>query len=105
MLHLKDIKRADGDDIVLFIRDAASVPSAAFGWVTCDLYLDKITVEKAMDRRAAEDVFVYEHERFQTFIVRPTPEVSYKEYKCRGKGSFVLLNNWESFRRFLEQGK
>jgi hypothetical protein len=105
MRHIKDIKYANADDVILFMRDGESIPSGAAGWVCADLWLDKLSLEEAMNRRFADDVYLYEHERLQGFIMRPAPEMSYKEYKCKGKGSFLFLKDWESFRRFLGQGR
>lgn len=106
MRLLKHTRYANADDdLVIFVHDGRSVPGAASGWTETDLYLDHLTIKDVMNRRIAEKVFVYEHERLQIFILRAEPEVTFEGYKCRGKSAYLFLRDWEGFRRFLRQGK
>ncbi len=104
-LH-KNMKYVNADDeLVIFIKDGDSIPNAAAGWSDTDLYTDRLTIDKVMNKKVAEKVFVYEHERLAIFILRSAPEVSFEGYKCRGKNAYLFLRDWEGFRRFLRQGK
>lgn len=106
MKLLKHVKYAKSDDdLVFFIHDGDSTPNNEDGWNDADLYLHKLTIDRIKNRKAAENVCVYEHERVASFVLCPGPEVAYEEHKCLGKGAYLFLKNWAGFRRFLRNGK
>lgn len=106
MKKLDGCKYVNGDDVVLFIKDGKTVPTGASGWMSCDIWLDpKLTLENLMNRRVSDHIVLYEHERYTTFTFLPGPPFEAEDYKCKGKGAYLFLKNWEAFLRFLEQGK
>lgn len=71
MRLVKDIKYVSPDgELIFFIKDRKSVPDEAKGWTSSDVYFDKLTINQVMNRRVADKIFVYGHERLQLFVLK-----------------------------------